>query len=270
MTAFRSVLATACLAAAPGLAAAQQSGTAEPVISTQSSSPALTFVLRGGVSTSPEYFGSDDYTVGPDLGLSPKYGRIGKFEFGDPDPWAASRGFGLRGSFRYIPERDSGDYDELEGLDDIDAAYELGVGIGYTATNFSAFADVRRGFGGHESWVGEIGADVIARPTDRLAVTFGPRLFYGSDDYASTYFGVSESEAAASPNFGAYDADGGLLSAGAELGAKYRINDVWGVEGAITWDRFTNDAEDSPIVRQGERDQWGARIGITRAFSIGR
>ncbi|ETX15338.1 MltA-interacting MipA [Roseivivax halodurans JCM 10272] len=254
----------AAFAAAPALAQDLGYGT-DPVISTQGG-PGLVFTLRGGVATSPEYFGSDDYELGPDLGFSLNYLRFGGRDFGNPDPWAERRGFGLRGSFRYIGERDSDD--ELDGLDDIDAAYEVGFGLGYTAEYYSVFADVRRGFGGHEAVVGEVGADAIFRPSDRLQITFGPRALFAGEDYADTYFGVSAAEAAAS-SFDAYDADGGLVSTGAELGMRYRLSDAWGVEGAITYDTYRGDAEDSPIVRDGDNDQWGARIGLTRTFSIG-
>jgi outer membrane scaffolding protein for murein synthesis (MipA/OmpV family) len=151
----------------------------------------------------------------------------------------------------------------------VDAAYELGFGVAYAGPQYEVFANVRRGFGGHEAWVGELGMDGIARPTDRLAVKIGPRLFYGSDDYADTYFGVSQSEAARSPNFGAYEADGGLLSVGAQFGVSYQLSDNWRLDGAVTYDVFTNDAEDSPIVQQGDREYWGASIGVTRAFRIG-
>lgn len=172
----------------------------------------------------------------------------------------------MHGSFRYIGERDASDHSELRGLDDVDAALELGLGVGYTARNFEAYADIRRGLGGHEGIVGELGADVIARPSDRWKLSFGPRLLWGNDAYADTYFGISPAEASVS--LPAYDPDAGLMSAGVELGARYQINDSWGVESAVTWENFTNDAEDSPIVQNGDSDQWRFRIGVTRVFNL--
>ncbi|SLN16299.1 MltA-interacting protein MipA [Roseivivax jejudonensis] len=263
-----SAATLATLAAFPAAAQTYDAvETQSPVISTQSGS-GLVFTLRGGVGTRPEYFGSDEYTAVPDIGFSLNYLSLGSFNFGDPDPWAERRGFGLRGSFRYIGERDASEFDELDGLDDIDAAYELGLGVAYTATSYEVFGNVRKGFGGHEGVVGEVGADAIFRPTEALRLTFGPRVFFGNDDYADTYFGVDADEAAAS-QFGAFDAEGGMLSSGLALGMRYRLTDVWGVEGQITYDVYRNDAEDSPIVAAGADDQWGARIGITRTFSIG-
>lgn len=255
------------LTSAAALALALGSGAAVAQ-NAPSDGPGLTFTLRGGVASTPEYFGSDEYSAAPDLGFRFNSLQLNDGSgFGSPDPWAESLGFNVHGAFRYIGERDSSDFDELRGLDDIDDAVELGLGVGYGTDNFYAFLDARRGFGGHESWVGEAGMDLIYRPDDRWRFSAGPRLFWGSDGYADTYFGVSPSEAASS-SLGAYDAEGGLLSAGVEVGARYRINDDWGVEGALTYDRYMNDAEDSPIVEAGSDDQWGVRLGLTRTFRL--
>ena len=253
------------LCAAPLAAVAQQTETVSTMSS--ASNADLTFSLRGGVSYSPEYFGSDDYAVGPDVGfkfhgLNLSNGR----SFGSGDPWADTLGWDVHGAFRYIGERDASEHDDLRGMDDVDAAVELGFGFGYTAEYFSAYTDVRRGFGGHEAWVGEAGLDLIARPTDRWKLTVGPRLFWGSDDYADTYFGVDTSEAAAGRP--AYEAEGGLLTSGVEGGARYQIDDDWGLEGAVTWEKYRNDAADSPIVENGSDDQWSVRLGVTRVFRL--
>ena len=231
-------------------------------------SPDLIFTLRGGVAMAPDYFGSDEYTAGPDVGFRFGYLRLpGGRTFGSADPSEPRYGLGLRGSFRYVDERSSDDNPELDGLDDIDATVELGLGIGYQSYAFDAFADVRYGVVGHESFVGELGADLKVHPNESLTLTLGPRLFVGSDDYASTYFGIGADEAAAS-KFDTHDADGGMLSAGLELGARYEIGQNWGIEGAVTWDRYTGDAEDSPIVQNGDRDQYGLRIGVTRLITL--
>ncbi|PYE85701.1 MipA/OmpV family protein [Pseudoroseicyclus aestuarii] len=223
------------------------------------------FTLRGGVATRPGYFGSDEYEVGPDLGFALERLRFGFFDIGNDDPGYIATGFGLRGSFRYVPERSADDYEELAGLEDIDATYELGLGVTYSQPLFEVFADLRYGIGGHESLVAELGADAILRVSDRLTLRAGPRVLLGSDDYASTYFGVTEAEAAAS-DYAAYDAEGGLLSAGVELQAAYMLTERWGIEGAVGYDRFLNDAEDSPITVEDE--QFTARLGVTRRFDF--
>lgn len=258
-----TTVATPLLAAGPSDTPPDQTA-----IMPHSAAPGLVFTLRGGVAASPSYFGSDEYTVGPDLGFRFHYLDLGNGRsIGNPDPWAEPLGFGLGGSFRFIQERDASDFSELAGLDDVDAAVELGVSLRYGTDVFAAFADVRRGFGGHKGWVGEVGADAIVKPTDRLRLNLGPRLLFGDDSYTDTYFGVTPAEASAT--LPAYDPEGGMVSAGVEFGARYRINDAWGLEGAVTWETFTGDAADSPIVEQGSDDQWGIRFGVTRVFGLG-
>ena len=267
VTSLAFAIAVPAFAAGPDTSASQTDVIA-PAVAAAPTRPQLVFTLRGGVAASPEYFGSDEYAVGPDLGfrfnyLSLRNGR----SLGNPDPWADSMGLTFGGSFRFIQERDTDDFDELAGLDDIDAAVELGASVRYGTEYFAAFGEVRRGFGGHEGWVGEVGADAILRPTDRLQLTLGPRVFFGDDTYTDTYFGITADEASAA--IPAYDPDGGMVSAGIEFGARYQINDLWGLEGAVTWEKYTDYAADSPIVEQGEDEQWGIRFGVTRVFSIG-
>ena len=67
--------------------------------------------------------------------------------------------------------------------------------------------------------------------------------------------------------FAAYEAQGGILSAGLELSAHYRLTDLWGFEAALRYDRLQNDAADSPITT--EDDQISASLGVTRRFDIG-
>jgi len=271
MPRFPLVIAAFALGAAPAFAGSPDAtGPNAPLIAPgqpDARTPALVFTLGLGAGFAPEYFGSDDYRVGPAGSFAFHSLNLGRLSLGDPDPRAERTGFGLRGSFRYIGERDTSEYSELTGLDDIDAAVELGLGVGYTTRNLDAFVVARRGFGGHEGVVGEAGFDVIARPSAALKLTAGPRLFWGNDSYADTYFGVDADEASA--DLAAFDAQGGLLSAGLEFGASYRIDDNWGLEGALRWDSFANDAEDSPIVRQGSADQWSISFGVTRVIRIG-
>lgn len=263
----KSFAILACFAALP--AAAQDVSDldlANTSFSSQGSGPALGFTLRGGVGAAPSYFGSDSIEAAPDIGFELNYLRLGGFTIGDPDPLYRPSGFGVTGSFRYIGERTSGDDPELAGLDDVDASLELGGGLRYATDLYEIYGNVRYGAIGHEAFVGELGADIFMRPTDRLTLRAGPRAFFGDSDYASTYFGVTAAEAGAS-SFSAYAPSGGLLSAGVELGAGYRINDTWGVDAAIRYDRLQNDAADSPIT--SDDTQLSARIGLTRRFTLG-
>lgn len=245
------IAAMTCL---PGMALAQ-------------SGPSLSFSAGIGGNYQPEYFGSDDYEAGATGGLGFGHLKIGRLEFGDPDPNAVDLGWRPRGAFRLVGERDSSDHAELTGLNDVDFSVEIGGGIGYTAENYQAFADVRYGVIGHESWVGELGADAIFRPSDDWTVTVGPRVLWGSDDYSATYFGVTPAEAAVSA-FPAYAPGSGIVSAGIEVGAQYELSQNWYIDGTLAWNRYVGDAADSPIVQ--DDDSYTASLVVVRRFNFGR
>ena len=262
----RHVIATSLTLATPIGAAMAQDGFGvgpEP-----RPSDALSFTLRGGAQLQPQFPGSDEYQLGPDLGFAFGSLQVGRFGIGDPDPDLVRTGLGLRGSFRYVGERDSSEHEVLEGLGDVDAALELGVGLDYRQDAYRVFGDLRYGVTGHDAFVGEVGADVFFKPSDRLTVNVGPRMLLAESEYAKEYFGVSEAESQAS-GLDAFDAEGGALSAGVEVGAHYRLNDDWGIEGAVTYGRLLGDAEESPITEAGSADQYGMRIGVTRRVTFG-
>lgn len=177
-------------------------------------------------------------------------------------------GFGLRGGFRFIPERDSADFNELAGLDGIDPAFEIGAGLFRITERTRVYGEVRKGFGGHDGWVGEAGFDLLARPSDRLVLAAGPRVYLGDDTFMRTYFGVTPAEAARS-SFSAYRPGAGLVAAGIELNANRYFAENWSILATLGWRRLHCDAADSPITRQGSPDQYRARLLVTRTFRLG-
>ena len=225
------------------------------------------FALRGGVAAVPDFPGSDDYSAVPDLGFT--FGSLnwGRANFGNGIGAIPDNGFSVRGAFKVRGDRKAEDNRELTGLNDIDTAVELGLGVAYQQTNYMVFGEVRQGIGGHSGVTGTLGADVIIRPDNRWTFTAGPRINLGDSEYASTYFGVSAAEAGRS-RFAAYDADGGILGAGISIGATYQIDDRWAMESQFTYEKLMNDAEDSPITANGSNDQITLSIGLSRAFTL--
>lgn len=229
------------------------------------------FTIGAGASYTPDYFGSDEYSFGPSGVLRFDYIRLpGGFEFGSSGAVGYLEGFGPRGSARYIPSRHANDHKVLKGLDNVDWSMELGLGLGYDAEYWRAFADLRYGFIGHHSWAGEVGADAILRPNDAWVVNFGPRASWGASRFMDTYFGVSDAESNNSAyGLDAYDPSAGFYSAGVELGARYSFSEAWGLEGKATYERLINDAADSPIVEAGTANQYGLQVLLTRSLSLG-
>ena len=231
------------------------------------STPDFVFTLGGGAGFEPTYFGSSSYEAIPAFSFGFEYLRLGNRSYGSTDPDFISTGLAPRFSFRVVKERAASDHVELTGLNDIDTSVELGMGLIYRQESFEVFADARYGVIGHEAWVGEVGADLILRPTERLTLSMGPRLFLGDDSYASTYFGVTAAEFATS-GIAQFDASGGALSAGVELGATYEISDKWGLQGTLRYDRLMNDAAASSITGLGSEDQFSASLMLTRRFVL--
>ena len=220
-----------------------------------------------GPQTAPGYFGSSDYEVGVGGTLSFDQIDIGPLKFGDAygDP---ELGFGVTGSLGFIPERNGAKFPELAGTTPLDAALELGGGVTYTTPNFYAFAIARKGVTGHDSLVGELGADAIYQASDRLELRVGPRLFFADDDFAQRYFGVTAAEAGNGNTLTPFDAKGGMLARGIEVSAVYDFSERVALTGTVRYDQFTNDAADSPIVRQGSDSATTASLVISRQISF--
>lgn len=227
---------------------------------------ALAFSLTGGARVAPSYFGASGTSTTPAFGFGFGGLRFGGVELGDPDaPMLFAPGAGLRGAFRYIPERVG--RNELAGLNDVDAALELGLGLHYTADLWQVYADLRYGAIGHKGLTAEAGANLIYRADSGLVLHGGPRAEFGSSRFTNSYFGVTGAESLAS-GLGAFSASGGVYSVGLELGAYQPLGDTWGITGLLRYDRLRGDAAQSPITQQGSRDQISAEIGLTRHFNL--
>ena len=228
----------------------------------------LSFTLGLGGEYSPDYFGADQYGLGPTGKFSVQRVSFGPIQFGSADPQAERLGFGLRGAFRVIGARKAVDNPELTGLINLKTSVELGLGLGYEAEAWRAFGDLRYGVIGHESAVLEVGADWKAVSNPKFKLNIGPRLLYGSDRYTRTYFGVTAAEAGAS-GLAAFTPDAGLVSAGIEIGAAYDLGNDWGLEASLNYDRLQGDAAASPITGLGSRDQGSVSLMLTRRFRLG-
>jgi len=230
--------------------------------------PDIVLSLGAGVFYRTAYPGSADMRLGPSILFLPDYIRFKNgFEFGSGQSVGFREGIGLRGSYRFISDRNAQDYPELNGLNDLDWSSEFGLGIGYEKQSYRLFGDVRYGVIGHNAWVGQLGADVIARPVAGLTLTLGPRFDYGDDKFMGTYFGVTGAESVAS-SFAAHNPTGGLVSAGVEFGAIYQIDQRWGLRGKIVWNQYQGDAARSSITQYGSADAYNIQLMLTRRFSI--
>jgi outer membrane scaffolding protein for murein synthesis (MipA/OmpV family) len=220
-----------------------------------------------GVSAGPRYDGADENLAQPVPLIS--FSRItlpGVGQFGGPKP---RRGIFLFPTFDYIGSRKPGDSSDLKGTEDIDWALAVGLGGGYRYDWWRVFVQADYGFNGYSGFRGQIGADVIAEPAEKVSFSIGPRLAWAGDDYMDTYFSVTGSEAAASGGrLDRYQADGGLRAAGVAANASYAVTDRVFLLFNARYDRLVGDAGDSPIVEAGSANQFTFGAGLSYRLSF--
>lgn len=223
--------------------------------------------VGAGLMAQPRYPGSDETIFVPYPLFSA--GRVYVPGFGEVEGGDSVRRLSIYPSFNFIGKRDHSDSNELKGMKDVDWAVEAGIGIAYRYDWIRGFAEVREGFNGYTGQVAQFGVDFIASPTEDLELMIGPRASWGSDGYMETYFGVTNKEAANSPNYNkAYNADAGFSTVGLAGNARYNLTDKWKLHVLAGWDRLIGDAGDSPIVKEGNENQFYGGAGVTYEFAF--
>ncbi|MBV2359672.1 MipA/OmpV family protein [Thalassococcus sp. CAU 1522] len=246
MTRCHIATAAALLALAPAFATAQER--------------ILNFELGAGLRYAPIYEGADEYETGP-TGT----GSLGALQLGSINIQPGSgTGFGFAPSFRFVGERTADDTPILDGIDDVDAAFELGAKLSYRWENAEVFAAVRKGLTGHDGVVGDLGADAIIPLDAQTTLRVGPRLSFANGEYMDTYFSVPATATA----LAAHDADAGMKSAGIEMTLRRDISDAWAVQGTLGWSRLSDNVAESPIVKDGSRDQGSFSMMLVRKFNL--
>ena len=231
--------------------------------------------VGAGAQFGPQYPGADSLSISPMpiIDVRRPDQRIA-FEASD-EGW----GFGLLGrearfnvgpAIQFQGKRDEDDVGAAVG--NVGFTVEAGAFVeAYLSDSFRIRAEGRRGIGGHEAWVGDVGFDLIARGGDRTIFGIGPRVRIADDKYMNAYFGVSPATAVAT-GLAAFSPDSGVYAAGgaASLRHHFGAEGKWGVHTYARYDRLVGDAADSPIVRSfGSRDQFSAGLGLSYTFRTG-
>lgn len=226
-----------------------------------------------GAKVQPKYVGSDDTEIGPLLQF--KIARHGKqFRFSAPDdsPGIAiisTNGFSFGPSVNLASGRKNKDVGADVGK--VKTTIEAGAFAQYEADDsFRVRGELRKGLGGHDGLIGEIGVDKIWRDGDRYVFSVGPRILFSNARYQRAYFGVTPAAAVAS-GLPAYRPGGGVHALALASGLSYQFNNRFGLFGFARYERLVGDAAKSPIVRDlGSRNQLSGGIGLNYTFTIRR
>ncbi len=238
----------------------------------QTSQPASTsnwtINVGAAVASGPRYLGSGDNKTS----LLPIIdARYKDFLFISPIrgigvDFSLAQGLTASAAFGYDPaSREEKESTRLVGLGDVKSTGALLLGLDYRLGDAFAKAglssrlgsDNRRGtsfdidlgynFVKTQSWI--LGAGVNLRTMDNT--------------YARNFFGVNAQQSATA-KLKAFNAGGGLQSAGVFATGLYRFDNQWSAFGRLNLYQLQGDAADSPITEQ--KDQTRLLIGVTRTF----
>ena len=229
--------------------------------------PAVT--LGAGVMYAPEYSGSDEYEatflpmisakteITPGNTLYLRGLTVGLDHMVDERLTV-----GLMGAYRF--GRDSDDSAKLNGMSDIDAAFEMGPKVRFQATpNLGLEANVLMDVSGaYDGFTARAGADYAMPLTEVTMLTFSGGLNYGSEDYMDTYYGVPAGQTTSTRP--AYSAEGGLSHADVKVSVRHSFTHNWSVTGSAGADYLLGDAADSPLV--DEELQPKVMLGVAYSF----
>lgn len=255
-----------CIVAAPALAQTNLAPQAAPALGAPGFDQ-WRVGLGAGVLYSPNYLGSNDWRVTPVVapeirapfdtfflsfrdGLGATLLREGPF----------SAGLVLRPRFG----RDQDDSPALRGMGDIRLSGEAGVVLSYSDGEWLARGEVRQGFGGHSGIMADARLDRVFRVHERVILSAGPRLSYGSGNFAETYFGVDPGQSARSGYARFQPRD--YWFAAVAAGATWVIDRRWALIVFGEVGRILGESADSPLVAQGSETQ--GVVGLTVAYSF--
>lgn len=224
-----------------------------------------------GAQSRPEFIGADSNKLSPLVDFSFQKGAD-QFDFEAPDD-----SFDIK---LYSTEDFS--FGPAANLQGNRKNKEVGAPLGKVSTTFEAggFAqygvsdsvrlrmELRKGIGGHEGIVGNLGADYVWRDGDRYLFSLGPRLLFSNGRYQRAWFGVG-SDASVASGLDEFRPGGGVHAVAGTGGVHYQMSRNFGLFGYARYERLIGDAADSPVIRErGSRNQASGGAGLTYTFTV--
>jgi len=182
--------------------------------------------------------------------------------------------FKLGPAVKLVWERRASSYTALNGLGNVDYAVQAGAFAEYWPMPWMRLrVEARQGIGGETGVTGDTFLDAIV-PIGPWTLSAGPRMTLQSAAATSPYFSITPAQSVGStvaglPALPVYHAGGGLYSYGAGAMAQYTFNPQWTTHALFEFERLTDSAANSPLVRQrGSPDQFTVGLGATYSFAM--
>jgi outer membrane protein len=160
----------------------------------------------------------------------------------------------LGASVTYAPGRDQDLDGHLRGLGDISPGAQFKLFGSYVLGDVVLAAAIRHDLGATDGTLFDAGISYRWRPSERLALTFGPYMTLMDDKYAEKYFGVTPGQSRSAIQLGnplaPFSPQGGVRDLSFAVNAAYRFNAHWGLGARLGFAYLVGDAADSPITRR--------------------
>jgi outer membrane protein len=231
------------------------------------------YSIGGGVGYAPDYEGSEDYELVPlpagearfDNGMYIKLLGLNLRANLIPTSWVSWLKAGP--VYNYRAERDNVDNNQVDRMNKVSDANELGGFVGFEYNGWYGNLDYLMDMGdAHDGEYAKLSGGYNWKYSDAWVFTFGGHTTWADSDYMDTYFGVSTADAARS-GLSRYEADDGIYNVGIDLGANWKFAQNWNLRGLMKITQLIGDADDdSPVVDEGSETQLFTGLMILYSF----
>ena len=161
---------------------------------------------------------------------------------------------------RYRGERNPDDIDNLyvKSLKKVDAAVELGGFVGFQENRWNARFEMAQDVAdAHKGLLATLSGGYTFPLSREASLALNLSTTYASDNYMEAYFNT--------PTYN--KAGAGIKDVSLAVIGRYRIDNNWGLMGAVRLTELTGDAADSPVVKNdGSSSQMIVGVLATYAF----
>ncbi len=163
------------------------------------------------------------------------------------------------------PFQISGESKALRGMGNVDIAIENGVFVQYEISKVRSRLELRRGFGGHSSFIGDLNISYFNR-VGPISFNFGPKATFAGRNFIQTYYGIDANQSQAT-GLAQYRASGGLVSYGFGGSLIMPVSNKTALNFLISFDRLGSELTNSPLIKQrGSKQQVTLGVGYSYKF----
>ncbi len=220
-----------------------------------------------GPKYSPDYIGSDDYDLEPNIAFFVKLKRFEASNSGLSFDFLKQRNIALGALIRFSSGRKEKANEVLTGLGNIDKSIHLGLYAQYVLKTYSfRLAMLKDITSWNQGWHGYFRISNLIYNKGPWAVIGSFRATWGNDDYTSTWFGIDEDQSGNS-GIPVYEVGSGIRDVSLDLSSRYALSENWSIDASIRYRRLLSGAADSPLVADfGSANQLTATIYVAYSF----